>query len=914
MVSIKKKFIATLLLVGLFSLTTFFVPSFNGMNNNDLNLTAQSTDSYVEDFTTTTYLDGASSAFGWGTGIVTNNRNFSLEFLDHYYTSSPVVDVEVQGMKAYLGMYNSSTSTQIAIVEISNPSDISLLGESSAWYETKAIAVEGDALWAGQYDDASIDYGIIAYDVQDPSNPHWVIGFGMDNYVTDIETLGAYIYYTSYNVADNTSLRVLYDEDPAGFETFPAKCNWECNLSLGLDIVGHSAYIAASTEGFYVLNITNKFSPVEIGYVNTPGNATDVIVDGGLAYLADGSAGVHVIDIRDPTNPTIISTYDTPGHAQRLVKQGRTLFVADGNGGVQVFDTFDPNHIAFVTEIASIPYAYDVDLYGENLVIATNDGIYTYKVGFLKNYDSFYSNVYDDHEVWDVKVIGDIAYIAGGRDGLITLNVRDPNNPILLDNDIIGVTPFYRKLDVRGNFAYIADYGNAFRIYDISDPANIFQTNFRVLGQATDVMVSGDYAFIADGTLGVYIYNISNPYVIPSPYSSFTVTSNVTALWIQGPLLYIVGKTGANVGLAIYDITDISTPVEIYKWDLINVDHYDVYVDGDSLFLVDQLGYYEHWDVTDPTSTGFGDYISTSSKPSGVWGFGPYMLVADHNSGVTMINTSDITDIQKIGNCPNATLATQISTSGDFTYVANRTSLVILRHFESAADTYVLGTSEAQSLEVDNTEDIIYRATLDFVGNVPTLTAVEFSMSADGGTNWEVVTPGLEHVFANPGNDLRWKAVIAGPEDRSVHLYAVSIDYFFNEQPTAPLLNDPGVLIEVSNVEVTWNTSTDDVGIDHYELQVANETNFATPIDTFIVTGLSHNVTDLTDGTYYFRVRAVDDYDLASDWSDTVDIQIDTSGISLPWWAYVIIGGGLVGIILVVVITLLVRKKKIATR
>ncbi|MHA1504601.1 MAG: GGIII-like transmembrane region-containing protein, partial [Candidatus Heimdallarchaeota archaeon] len=43
------------------------------------------------------------------------------------------------------------------------------------------------------------------------------------------------------------------------------------------------------------------------------------------------------------------------------------------------------------------------------------------------------------------------------------------------------------------------------------------------------------------------------------------------------------------------------------------------------------------------------------------------------------------------------------------------------------------------------------------------------------------------HIFANSGNDLRWRAEITGPEDRSSHLYEITIEYSY-EEPTSPAL------------------------------------------------------------------------------------------------------------------------------
>ena len=135
----------------------------------------------------------------------------------------------------------------------------------------------------------------------------------------------------------------------------------------------------------------------------------------------------------------------------------------------------------------------------------------------------------------------------------------------------------------------------------------------------------------------------------------------------------------------------------------------------------------------------------------------------------------------------------------------------------------------------------------------------------------------------------------------------------FTEQPTAPQLNDFSGVSSVADVEVTWNASLDDVGIDHYELQIDDENTFATPLSTFNATGTSYIVSDLANGVYYFRVRAIDAYDYASDWSGTVDLEVAAPLLDLPWWAYVAAGGGLLLIVLIIVVSVVVSKKKKAS-
>ncbi|MGC9777862.1 MAG: fibronectin type III domain-containing protein [Candidatus Heimdallarchaeota archaeon] len=542
-----------------------------------------------------------------------------------------------------------------------------------------------------------------------------------------------------------------------------------------------------------------------------------------------------------------------------------------------------------------------------------------YHIGFVGDFSSmWYDNPFSTLNATDVRVQGNIAYVAGGSDGLYTLDVSNPNNPILLDQIVEGVDPYYRKLDVRGNYAYVADYGlpsGGLRIYDVSDPTNIQLTDNILLTYATDVVVSGDMAYVADGSYGIYIFNITDPYNIPGVYSYFDIFTNVTALWVQGPNLYVVENIAGGpitTCLYVYDISDIANEILVGS-ESVDAQFYDIFVDGDIAYTSDK-DWMIVYDVSDPTNPVFPPFAWTNGESYGAWGFGPYCISADSFEGVSLVNNTDVNFAPIISTYSDATSALQVSTHGDYTYVANKTSLVILRHFESAGATFIPGTQIAQSTEIDSTDLMIYNATLDSVDFIPDGSNINYLMSADAGTHWEAVIPGVKHIFANPGNDLRWRAVIAGPSDRSSHIYEIEIDYDYNEPPSEPTLSDPGDVSEVSSVMINWTASTDDGTIDHYELQVDNETSFATPFDSWNTSELSQVVSGLTSGTYYFRVRAVDNYGLPGSWSDIVDLDIDISAINIPWWAYVIIGGGLVLIAVIIVVFVMVRKRKVPTR
>ncbi|MCK5047439.1 MAG: hypothetical protein KAS22_12715, partial [Candidatus Heimdallarchaeota archaeon] len=411
-----------------------------------------------------------------------------------------------------------------------------------------SITVEGDVLYLGC---AAGTIRVNTYNISNPylsSGAKYMHSTYADGRVTDIEADGHLMYYASYGDSGSDSFRIIDASDPDVM--IEISSNWVSDKTLGLYVEYPIAYLAESDNGLYIVNTTVKTSTVEIGHIDTPGNATDVLVDGGFAYVADGPAGVQIVDIRDPTNPQIVGSYDTPGNARKLALQGNTLFVADGPGGVIVLDLADISHPTFVTQEYPFPTgdANDVDLFGGILVVGADLGLYTYEIaaiggGITDFSNSAYLNAYSDYKAYDVRVKGNIAYVVGGDDGLYTLNVRDPNNPILLDQAVAAPSRFYRKLEVRGNFAYIADYGSGggLRIYDISDPTNIFQTDLIGLTYASDVTLSGDIAYVADGTFGIYLFNISDPYAISSTVNSWDDGfNNVTAVWIQGPHLYVV--------------------------------------------------------------------------------------------------------------------------------------------------------------------------------------------------------------------------------------------------------------------------------------------------------------------------------------------------------------------------------------
>ena len=67
---------------------------------------------------------------------------------------------------------------------------------------------------------------------------------------------------------------------------------------------------------------------------------------------------------------------------------------------------------------------------------------------------------------------------------------------------------------------------------------------------------------------------------------------------------------------------------------------------------------------------------------------------------------------------------------------------------------------------------------MDWLEGIHDSTTLTWYLSADGGNNWEEVTPGVNHIFTNFGDDLRWKVSITNDDNYSTpYIHGLKVKY-----------------------------------------------------------------------------------------------------------------------------------------
>ncbi|MBV9787656.1 MAG: hypothetical protein JOZ51_05760, partial [Chloroflexi bacterium] len=237
-------------------------------------------------------------------------------------------------------------------------------------------------------------------------------------------------------VGEGGGVRIVDVSDP----TQPSKRGYLPlpDFPLAADIVGNTAYIAASWEGLQIADVSNADSPQLLGSYPITGTTINVQVAGNLAYVLVGDLidyeALHILDVSDPSQPTLRSTYRLPYNPTDLAIVGSLAYITLGRNGLQIVDVSNPASPALRGSFAFPDYATSVSVSGNRAYVADSQSM-------------------------------------SGNSGLTILDVSNPASPAVLGT-YKGATLSITDIQLVGNLVYLVNRIAELQIVDVSNPTS----------------------------------------------------------------------------------------------------------------------------------------------------------------------------------------------------------------------------------------------------------------------------------------------------------------------------------------------------------------------------------------------------------------------------------------------------------
>ena len=180
-------------------------------------------------------------------------------------------------------------------------------------------------------------------------------------------------------VGTTTGVAILEVADPAKIEKLSSVDTLSDSRCVGVG--GRHAYVSSSSDGFVILDVSNRSSPATVGRYRGRTRYSDAQVSGRYAYAVLSTGGFDVIDIADPARPTLAGTVSFTGVEGRVRLHGQVAYVSLGggdSGGVRIVDVAQPATPRVVGDVAIEGPGGLIALITGHLAVATARGVCLY--------------------------------------------------------------------------------------------------------------------------------------------------------------------------------------------------------------------------------------------------------------------------------------------------------------------------------------------------------------------------------------------------------------------------------------------------------------------------------------------------------------------------------------------------------
>lgn len=331
-------------------------------------------------------------------------------------------------------LYMSARAAGVQVIDISTPTAPTPLGYIGVTPRAIVTKTAGDVACV-----ACDDGGLRVLDLTQPDDlllTDLTVDFVLGSVATgtgnlDVVASGDYAF-----LAKDDGLSIVDLSDPTN-PTLAWSDTFAAGDSEALALQGNLLYVAAEGGGLQIVDVTTPTAPDVKPPFSLSDEAQDVAVLGNYAYVADRNGdGFLVIDVTDPNAPVRRGDVVAPGgeEARGVAVQGTWAYCAWSDAGLQAIDVTNPDAPAIMDALV----LHDVgstDPSGARRVAVSGDYAYVmadelHVVDISTPTDLTLETTYEI-DVWDedIAVSGDFAFVSGGTEGILVLDVSDPSDP-----------------------------------------------------------------------------------------------------------------------------------------------------------------------------------------------------------------------------------------------------------------------------------------------------------------------------------------------------------------------------------------------------------------------------------------------------------------------------------------------------
>ncbi len=403
------------------------------------------------------------------------------------------------------------------------------------------------------------------------------------------------------------------------------------------DMEAHDEYVYACYYGIglAVVDIHDRANPVIVGSWDEASDVTHALWHEGLLLLVDEYEGLYILDLGDPVNPVTLSNVPVLGYELINVGARGNLALLSENDALRIIDISVPETPVprGTLPLPSSPHGVSFDPTDPSLVYVAEEDEGVIVVDLINPDAPIQMGQVNwaGSSAQDVKFSGGHLFVADYDNGLVVLQANGATDPTYLGAHSFGDGYGYpSEIEVGGGHAFMSgDYVGTVA-FDIGDP--LMPAHVATLGADSGIYridLSGDYLYVAVDGSGMDIYDVANP-DFQAPTGALGVAIDGVVFDADLPRLFLA-DSGGDLHAIHWETQNVVGNLE-FSGFVNDLDHREgvLYVGNTTLGLLmvncsDPMNM-----ILEGTWPETGPPIDSTVEDIGIQGHDLYVLLDDH--------------------------------------------------------------------------------------------------------------------------------------------------------------------------------------------------------------------------------------------------------------------------------------------